>query len=107
MLVFVNVSNQTTNASSDGESQIVIVSNHSFVCLSISLPQNIMRDKWMNIGYEDDDLKPYVEPPADVLDPMRIGKDNVPPVYVVFVLSTLVMQPELVYWHCVIPTYCL
>ncbi|KAK3092537.1 hypothetical protein FSP39_004100 [Pinctada imbricata] len=36
--------------------------------------ENIMRDKWMNIGYEDDDLKPYIEPPADVLDPLRIGK---------------------------------
>ncbi|KAL5008486.1 hypothetical protein ScPMuIL_014067 [Solemya velum] len=34
--------------------------------------ENIMRDKWMNIGYEDDELKPYVEPPADVLDPVRI-----------------------------------
>lgn len=28
----------------------------------------------MNIGCEDDELKPYVEPPADVLDPLRIGK---------------------------------
>ncbi|XP_021360446.1 MAP/microtubule affinity-regulating kinase 3-like isoform X8 [Mizuhopecten yessoensis] len=34
--------------------------------------ENIMRDKWMNIGYEDDDLKPFKEPPADVLDPIRI-----------------------------------
>lgn len=33
-----------------------------------------MKDKWMNIGCEDDELKPYVEPPADVLDPLRIGK---------------------------------
>lgn len=37
------------------------------VCL-----ENIMKDKWMNIGCEDDELKPYVEPPADVLDPLRI-----------------------------------
>ena len=37
--------------------------------------QNIMKDKWMNIGCEDDELKPYVEPPADVLDPLRIGKN--------------------------------
>ncbi|XP_033735129.1 MAP/microtubule affinity-regulating kinase 3-like isoform X14 [Pecten maximus] len=34
--------------------------------------ENIMRDKWMNIGYEDDELKPFKEPPADVLDPIRI-----------------------------------
>jgi hypothetical protein len=33
-----------------------------------------MKDKWMNIGCEDDELKPFVEPPADVLDPLRIGK---------------------------------
>lgn len=30
----------------------------------------------MNVGFEDDELIPYVEPPADVLDPVRIG--NVP-----------------------------
>ncbi|CAC5383784.1 MARK [Mytilus coruscus] len=34
--------------------------------------ENIMRDKWMNVGFEDDELLPYVEPPADVLDPVRI-----------------------------------
>jgi len=33
-----------------------------------------MKDKWMNIGYEDDDLKPYVEPSPDNNDPIRIGK---------------------------------
>lgn len=27
----------------------------------------------MNIGYEDDELKPYVEPPPDINDPVRIG----------------------------------
>jgi len=36
--------------------------------------ENIMKDKWMNIGYEDDDLKPYVEPSPDNNDPIRIGK---------------------------------
>ncbi|XP_071164059.1 MAP/microtubule affinity-regulating kinase 3-like isoform X24 [Mytilus edulis] len=34
--------------------------------------ENIMRDKWMNVGFEDDELLPYVEPPADQLDPVRI-----------------------------------
>ncbi|GAB0096129.1 MAP/microtubule affinity-regulating kinase 3 [Sergentomyia squamirostris] len=34
----------------------------------------IMRDKWMNMGYEDDELKPYTEPVADLKDPKRIGK---------------------------------
>jgi hypothetical protein len=29
----------------------------------------------MNVGFEDDELLPYVEPPADMLDPMRIGNN--------------------------------
>uniref|UniRef100_A0A915PW07 MAP/microtubule affinity-regulating kinase 3 n=1 Tax=Setaria digitata TaxID=48799 RepID=A0A915PW07_9BILA len=33
----------------------------------------IMKDRWMNIGYEDDELKPYVEPPKDVKDENRIA----------------------------------
>ena len=32
----------------------------------------IMKDKWMNMGYEDDDLKPYVEPIQDWADAKRI-----------------------------------
>jgi len=32
-----------------------------------------MKDKWMNIGYEDDELKPYQEPSKDCTDPVRIG----------------------------------
>ena len=35
--------------------------------------QVIMKDKWMNIGYEDDELKPYQEPSRDCTDPVRIG----------------------------------
>lgn len=32
-----------------------------------------MKDKWMNISYEDDELKPYIEPLPDINDPLRIG----------------------------------
>ena len=32
----------------------------------------IMRDKWMNISFEDDELKPYKVADADTLDPTRI-----------------------------------
>lgn len=32
----------------------------------------IMKDKWMNMGYEDDDLKPYIEPIQDWADAKRI-----------------------------------
>lgn len=34
----------------------------------------IMRDKWMNMGHEEEELKPYIEPIADLKDPKRIGK---------------------------------
>ncbi|CAB3398949.1 unnamed protein product [Caenorhabditis bovis] len=34
----------------------------------------IMKDRWMNVGYEDDELKPYVEPPKDQIDEARIEK---------------------------------
>ena len=30
----------------------------------------------MNIGYEDDELKPYIEPLPDLTDNARIGKFN-------------------------------
>ncbi|XP_053669496.1 MAP/microtubule affinity-regulating kinase 3 [Anopheles marshallii] len=36
--------------------------------------ETIMKDKWMNMGYEDDELKPYVEPLPDLKDQKRIGK---------------------------------
>lgn len=28
----------------------------------------IMRDRWMNIGFDDDELRPYLEPPLDIHD---------------------------------------
>ncbi|XP_050518701.1 MAP/microtubule affinity-regulating kinase 3-like isoform X6 [Diabrotica virgifera virgifera] len=37
--------------------------------------ETIMKDKWMNqgyVGYENDELKPYVEPEQDMSDPKRI-----------------------------------
>lgn len=36
--------------------------------------ETIMRDKWMNMGYEEDELKPFIEPQSDLKDPKRIGK---------------------------------
>jgi MAP/microtubule affinity-regulating kinase len=33
-----------------------------------------MKDKWMNVGYEEDELKPYLEPEPDYKDLKRIGK---------------------------------
>ncbi|XP_055921747.1 MAP/microtubule affinity-regulating kinase 3 isoform X13 [Eupeodes corollae] len=36
--------------------------------------ETIMSDKWMNMGFEDEELKPYIEPKQDLADPKRIGK---------------------------------
>ncbi|XP_015792712.1 MAP/microtubule affinity-regulating kinase 3 isoform X4 [Tetranychus urticae] len=32
----------------------------------------IMKDKWMNIGYEDDELKPFIEGETDFIDTKRV-----------------------------------
>ncbi|KAL7736702.1 hypothetical protein ACLKA6_015563 [Drosophila palustris] len=34
--------------------------------------ETIMGDKWMNMGFEEDELKPYIEPKQDLADPKRI-----------------------------------
>ncbi|XP_037532607.1 serine/threonine-protein kinase MARK2 isoform X3 [Nematolebias whitei] len=36
--------------------------------------EQIMRDRWMNVGYEEDELKPYIEPQPDYKDPRRTEK---------------------------------
>ncbi|KAK7909574.1 hypothetical protein WMY93_014258 [Mugilogobius chulae] len=33
--------------------------------------EQIMRDRWMNVGYEEEELKPYIEPQPDYKDPQR------------------------------------
>ncbi|XP_062341845.1 serine/threonine-protein kinase MARK2 isoform X11 [Osmerus eperlanus] len=39
-----------------------------------SLEQQIMKDRWMNVGQEEEELKPYVEPQPDYKDPKRTGQ---------------------------------
>lgn len=34
--------------------------------------QNIMRDKWMNMGYEEEELTPFKESTLDISDQKRI-----------------------------------
>lgn len=52
----------------------------SFLPLSLPFaPQQIMKDRWMNVGHEDDELKPYVEPLPDYKDPRRTGEATVGP----------------------------
>lgn len=33
-----------------------------------------MKDRWMNVGHEEEELKPYSEPELDLNDAKRIGK---------------------------------
>ena len=33
-----------------------------------------MKDRWMNVGHEEEELKPYAEPEPDFNDIKRIGK---------------------------------
>lgn len=49
--------------------------NFFFIFINVSehFKQVIMKDKWMNLGCEEDELKPYVEPEQDFKEPKRIG----------------------------------
>lgn len=42
-------------------------------CKVFSFTQQIMKDRWMNVGHEEEELKPYAEPEADFSDTKRIG----------------------------------
>lgn len=42
---------------------------------SANLAQQIMKDRWMNVGHEEEELKPYTEPEPDFSDTKRIGLD--------------------------------
>lgn len=51
-----------------------------------------MKDKWINTGYEGDDLKPHIEPVEDYSDPARIGElvpSNLIPVVTVLMSDLL------------------
>eukprot|EP00063_Salmo_salar_P037333 XP_014012168.1 PREDICTED: serine/threonine-protein kinase MARK2-like [Salmo salar] len=39
--------------------------------LPSSPQQQIMKDRWMNVGHEEEELKPYIEPMPDYKDPKR------------------------------------
>uniref|UniRef100_A0A8C7N3W9 non-specific serine/threonine protein kinase n=1 Tax=Oncorhynchus kisutch TaxID=8019 RepID=A0A8C7N3W9_ONCKI len=40
-----------------------------------SLEQQIMKDRWMNVGHEEEELKPFIEPQPDYKDPKRTGQN--------------------------------
>lgn len=35
-----------------------------------------MKDRWINTGFEEDELKPYTEPELDITDQKRIGTNR-------------------------------
>lgn len=37
-----------------------------------------MKDKWINIGYDGEELKPHTEPLEDLNDTNRIGEKDTP-----------------------------
>lgn len=37
-----------------------------------------MKDKWINVGYDSDELKPHTEPEEDLNDTSRIGEKDKP-----------------------------
>jgi hypothetical protein len=51
----------------------ICITYFAYDCFEI---QNVMKDPWVNIGYEDDKLKPYIEP-ARQIDQKRIGELSV------------------------------
>uniref|UniRef100_A0AAA9TC24 non-specific serine/threonine protein kinase n=1 Tax=Bos taurus TaxID=9913 RepID=A0AAA9TC24_BOVIN len=42
--------------------------------------EQIMKDRWINAGHEDDELKPFVEPELDISDQKRIAGPAIPSV---------------------------
>lgn len=34
-----------------------------------------MKDRWINAGHEEDELKPFFEPELDISDQKRIGNE--------------------------------
>ncbi|XP_027032545.1 serine/threonine-protein kinase MARK2 isoform X12 [Tachysurus fulvidraco] len=36
--------------------------------------EQIMKDRWMNVGHEEEELMPYIEPQPDYKDPKRTGQ---------------------------------
>jgi len=49
--------------------------SHSFSVI-LSKHQQIMKDKWINIGHEGEELKPHIEPDGDLNDTSRIGENH-------------------------------
>lgn len=60
-----------------------------FVAYTLYPMQGVMKDRWMNIGFEDDELKPYMEPKPDLNDQARIRESAT--IYIYNVCSMVVV----------------
>lgn len=69
--------------------------------LSSLFLQQIMKDRWINTGFEEDELKPYTEPELDITDQKRIGTNTAKqaaaeltaPFFHLFTLSLMPAEP--------------
>lgn len=57
--------------------------------------QQIMKDRWINAGHEEDELKPFVEPELDISDQKRIGTCSVLHVVCASNISALAHMPAI------------
>lgn len=67
------------------------------VCVSVL--QQVMKDKWINCGYEGEDLKPHIEPVEDYSDPARIGETSTaahPPAACLIAVSVQILNSLLI-----------
>lgn len=62
-----------------------------FMAICVFPFQTIMKDKWMNLGYEEDELKPYLEPEPDFKDLKRIGMTSGLPINLLSSEPTVVL----------------
>lgn len=52
-----------------------------------------MKDRWINAGHEEDELKPFVEPELDISDQKRIGNWGFLRIIFFFFSTTLYLFP--------------
>lgn len=49
---------------------------YMYTIYALCSTQGVMKDRWMNIGFEEDELKPYMEPKPDLNDQARIREST-------------------------------
>ena len=63
-----------------------------------------MKDRWMNVGHEEEELKPYAEPEPDFNDTKRIGNHTIALISHVSKVMLKILQATLQqYMNCELP----